>query len=251
LDKQLVQRFLDRTNKHIQRVMVNAQRLDEAFPGRFQGLMSQTQVHDQSKFKEPEQEPYVYVTEMYRCRANKEPFEYPEGMKERADQATLHHVQNNKHHAEFYDPDKANIELGANRDSLTKMSDATAMPELSVVEMVCDWAAMSQEKGTSLREWADNNVNKRWKFTLEQVKLINELVNVFEQVVRTAAADIVKTNKGDVNIGDMVVFTMGPGHNDEAKVTKVDASYKDLKNKGRFEVMDKSKRVLWVYPLQD
>ena len=34
--------------------------------------------------------------------------------------------------------------------------------------------------GTSLKGWVDKNVNKRWQFTPEQVKLIYELVKFFE-----------------------------------------------------------------------
>ena len=36
---------------------------------------------------------------------------------------------------------------------------------------------MSEERGNSPQEWADKVINKRWKFTDEQVKLIYELLN--------------------------------------------------------------------------
>ena len=40
---------------------------------------------------------------------------------------------------------------------------------------MADWAAMSEEKGTSMKKWIKDNVNVRWKFSPEQVSLINEL----------------------------------------------------------------------------
>jgi len=62
--------------------------------------------------------------------------------------------------------------------------------------------------------------------------------------------DKIQTNAGPVSVGNQITFTMGPGHKDTATVKQVDTSYKDLKNKGRVEVIDSSKRVLWVYPSQ-
>jgi hypothetical protein len=62
--------------------------------------------------------------------------------------------------------------------------------------------------------------------------------------------DKIKTKVGDVGVGDTIVFVMGAGHKDEAEVQKVDTAYKDLSNKGRVEVIDRSKRILWVYPSQ-
>lgn len=35
-------------------------------------------------------------------------------------------------------------------------------PRIAIAEMVCDWYARSQEFGTSLREWIDNDAVKRY-----------------------------------------------------------------------------------------
>jgi len=59
---------------------------------------------------------------------------------------------------------------------LDKMVDATKMSDLDIAEMTADWAAMGEERGNSPKEWADKNVNKRWKFTKDQEKLIYELI---------------------------------------------------------------------------
>ncbi len=59
--------------------------------------------------------------------------------------AVLHHNQTNAHHPEHWQGIKN-------------------MPSVYVAEMLCDWKARSEEFGTSLREWIDNEAIKRWKF---------------------------------------------------------------------------------------
>lgn len=39
---------------------------------------------------------------------------------------------------------------------------------------------MGEEKGNTVRSWADKNVNVRWKFTEDQVNLIYELIDFLE-----------------------------------------------------------------------
>ena len=57
------------------------------------------------------------------------------------------------------------------------MIDATKMTELDLGEMVSDWLAMSDEKNSNPKDWADKNVNVRWKFTDDQNDLIYELID--------------------------------------------------------------------------
>jgi hypothetical protein len=87
----------------------------------------------------------------------------------------------NLHHPEYYHVgpvvDFINRE---DRDKPPKtMVNATKMPDLSIAEMVADWLAMSEEKKTKPKEWADKNVNIRWKFTPEQKEMIYELIGIF------------------------------------------------------------------------
>ena len=56
------------------------------------------------------------------------------------------------------------------------MVDATKMPDLDLAEMIADWLAVSEERGTDPKDWADKNVNIRWKFDDEQKDLIYELI---------------------------------------------------------------------------
>jgi len=45
--------------------------------------------------------------------------------------------------------------------------------------MCADWLAMAEEKGTTAIDWANKNINIRWKLTLPQVNLIQNLLNKF------------------------------------------------------------------------
>lgn len=182
----LFSRFMKRTHQHIQRVCDNASKLVKRYPGKYAGLIGQSRKHDKSKFSKDEMVPYIWLTEFHRCKDKGAEFKYPDGMETRVNKATLHHIQNSCHHPEFHDPAKAEIKLGANRDSLAKASDATGMGKLDIAEMVCDWAAMSQEKGTSLWDWIKKSVNKRWKFTPSQVSMIEEIAEVFETAEKKA-----------------------------------------------------------------
>ena len=57
------------------------------------------------------------------------------------------------------------------------MVDASEMTRLDIAEMVCDWCAVSEERGNTPKSWADKNVNVRWEFTDEQKDLIYELID--------------------------------------------------------------------------
>lgn len=60
--------------------------------------------------------------------------------------AIRQHQHTNKHHPQYW---------GGIHD----------MPDLYVAEMVCDWKARSNEFGTDLREWIDNEATKTFSFT--------------------------------------------------------------------------------------
>jgi hypothetical protein len=56
------------------------------------------------------------------------------------------------------------------------------MEENFVIEMVCDWYAMSQElKTNTAREWFNKQKNVRWKFTSIQEELIEKTLTVLEK----------------------------------------------------------------------
>lgn len=164
--------FKERTNRHIQLVQKYCKKLSDN-DSEFHGLIERGKVHDQSKFEDPEMEPYVFISWQYKCKDDGKEFEVPEKIKNEMNAATNHHVVSNRHHPEFFNSKKVDLINREDRDKPPKeMVDATGMEDLDIGEMVCDWLAMSEEKETSPKDWADKNVNKRWKFADEQKDLI-------------------------------------------------------------------------------
>ena len=177
--------FLKRTLTHILRVKRNVLALIEAdFPVDTIALMQQNARHDATKFEEPEKSTYVEITWMYRCRRLGEPFEITDEFKQRMAEATLHHVKHNPHHPEFFAP-SASINMEDRDSPPDEMVDGTGMSDIGLVEMCCDWTAMSQEKlgHNSAHGWAKANINVRWKFTEAQERRIYETLDTLERVL--------------------------------------------------------------------
>lgn len=169
--------FDKRTNMHIDLVAKYCKKIAE-YDDKFKDLMDRIKDHDQSKFKEPELEPYVYLTWDYKCKDDGVKFEMPEGMKDKSTESTEHHIKLEKHHPEHWCDKKTNLINKKDRDSssVEEMIDATKMPDLDLAEMIADWMAVSEERKTNPKDWADKNVNVRWKFNDHQKALIYELV---------------------------------------------------------------------------
>jgi Family of unknown function (DUF5662) len=137
--------------------------------------------HDQFKFSEPEYSPYLFITWSYYCQRKNIPFELTEEIKDKMHEATFHHIKNHRHHPEYWDT-KCDMTC-LNKDNRDKPSDdkivnGTQMPCTYLAAMVADWCAMSEEMGTnSPKDWADANINIRWKFDSYQVNFIYELIS--------------------------------------------------------------------------
>ena len=174
--KKMREWFETRTNKHIERVQKYCKKIEE-YDDRFKGLVEQAKNHDKSKFEDPEVEPYIYTTWEYKCKDDGVEFKCPEEMKEKMHGATEHHTRNNSHHPEFHTNQKGDLINKENRDKPEVIVDATSMPILDLAECVADWMAVSEERGNSPKDWADKNVNIRWKFTGEQKDVIYELID--------------------------------------------------------------------------
>ena len=126
---------LDLLNRHIDNVRNNGRLVADQLikAGEFnlaRKLTANVQVHDVTKFSGIEWE-FLDPTHTNKAALK---------------QAVLHHQAVNPHHPEYW---------GVIQD----------MPTVYIIEMVCDWAARAQEKGTSLREWIDKEATKRFKFT--------------------------------------------------------------------------------------
>lgn len=167
--------FYKRTNEHIERVQDAAKKIVDEYE-EYKDLLKQVKNHDNSKFKEPELTPYIELT--WQKKVNPK-FKTTKEINE----ATLYHVKNNKHHPEYHlkDKDDENILDGENRDKSKKCVDASLMDDISLIEMVADWQAMSEEiQKNTAREWFNEQKNVRWKFSEKQEKLINKILKVFE-----------------------------------------------------------------------
>jgi hypothetical protein len=170
--------FEERTNRHINLVKKYAKLVEEYDPETFKGLTKQVENHDELKFKEPERTPYIKLTWQHKSD-NYKGYKTPGTIDNKEiNKATLHHILNSDHHPEFWQAKKEGLLNTNDRDEIPKeIVDATKMPDINVAEMCCDWLAMSHELGTSVKDWADKTVNKRWKFTNHQKDFIYDLIN--------------------------------------------------------------------------
>jgi len=170
--------FIERTTRHINLVKKYAKLVEEYDPETFKGLVDVTEHHDDSKLNDDvEKIPYIFISWDYHCKDLKKEFKVPDNIKDKMRAATLHHVKNNKHHPEAWAGETADINREDRDKPPEEIVDATKMPELYIGELVSDWMAMSEEKGNTVKEWADKNVNIRWKFTDEQKDLIYDIIN--------------------------------------------------------------------------
>lgn len=173
--------FDKRTNNHISLVGKYCKILAKYDPDRFSELLERLKVHDDSKFKDPEIEPYKMITWQYRCKDKGWTFDAPKDLERQMEEATVHHITTNSHHPEYHSEEEVTIN-SRDRDKPTdKILDVTSMPDLDLAEMVADWAAMGEEKGNTVKSWADKNVGVRWKFTKKQEELIYELAKVVDK----------------------------------------------------------------------
>jgi hypothetical protein len=58
------------------------------------------------------------------------------------------------------------------------------MSDVDLIEMVCDWTAMSQEfnqDGGSARGWADKTIGHRVAFNADKRRFIYEVIDLLDQ----------------------------------------------------------------------
>lgn len=135
--------------------------------------------HDMDKLHAPLREPYICITWKYKCLAEGISYEIPDQIKEDARNATLLHVTTNPHHPEYHDPDPDSLKIGDDRDAMwSRKVDATAMPELSLMEMAADWCAVAQERRTHPIAWLESNLGVRWEFTKDQQVFLREILSM-------------------------------------------------------------------------
>ncbi len=197
ITQEMYDHYAERTRKHIQLVQKYCKLIDIWEEARFNhGFVIITDPsfggsgipfaevalqHDASKWQPPELYAYIWISWQYKMRDEGKKLDLPDYLKTSMSQATFHHIKNNPHHPEYWN-DNVQFAPREGRDNPTKwtLSDASKMPDIYIAEMVADWMAMSEEMETSVKEWADKNVNIRWKFTEDQKNLIYELIQNIE-----------------------------------------------------------------------
>ena len=180
ITQEMQKHFVKRTNLHIDLVIkyldkiinLNDSRLDN-------NILEKEKTHDQSKFKDPEVNPYIFISWSYYIKNQGKEYDPPKDIQTQMQVASFHHVSTNRHHPEFWDKDTTVDSINrADRDTPPdRMVDATKMPLSYIAAMTADWLAMSAEKKTCPYEWSKKNINIRWKFTKEQEKLIYDLLD--------------------------------------------------------------------------
>lgn len=78
------------------------------------------------------------------------------------DDVVREHIKSNRHHCEYW----------GDGDHNTKGMDCTAMPDKYIYEMMADWFATAEEKGTPVMDWYNKSVGTRWVFTDKQKELM-------------------------------------------------------------------------------
>lgn len=176
--QQKTEYFKLRTGYHLYLVHKWSNRMLPMLPASVDRLLFEKErdEHDMLKWVQPEYCPYVELTWNYRCKRLGIENPLTSKMQNEIHEATLHHIRNHKHHPEYWAPEVHLNKEDRDRPPST-MIDGTNMPLTYVATMVADWFAMSEELGTHPGDWADKNVNIRWKFTDEQRSLIYSLID--------------------------------------------------------------------------
>jgi len=137
--------------KHVALVQENMKYMATVMPEQHDALINAAYHHDRSKLIEPEFTPYVwrYYRTTWRAQGEQDTqvttFMADPTLDQAIRDAVVHHVTHNRHHPEWHlDPDD--------------------MTTLDIVEMCCDWYAMSQEHGTSIDAWVENVIPRRYAF---------------------------------------------------------------------------------------
>lgn len=151
------QKFIDRTLKHIKVVNLFASKINQYYP-----------FHDSSKLD------MLFPGYCF--------YQKPNLTREEdnaLDMATLIHITQSSHHPEYWRQDDSLLD-GFKRNNANPQGiiPCTDMPLESLQEMICDWQAVSLEKGNTALEWFKKVNGVRWQFTDEQQEQILSLIEI-------------------------------------------------------------------------
>lgn len=175
LNGQMIAQFFERTERHRSLVAKYLRRAAPVFISP-EDAVSLGNGHDSSKYSYPELIPYVLINYSYWLKDAGMDTSVVSRFADQMNEATLHHIMNNPHHPEYWSKTIPDLNR-ENRDEIPdKIVDATKMERWAMVEMVADWCAMSEERGTGPFDWYNKNVGKRWEFTPDQCTIIHMMI---------------------------------------------------------------------------
>ena len=159
--------YKERTEKHIENVQrvyyfvfeneLIKSYLDDMFITKGE-LEDRMRTHDESKFSIEEMMGYILMTEKYNRKVG---YKFTPEDDVIMTKAWDHHKLVNRHHPEYF-------------------SDIKQMMFIDLIEMVCDWGAMSLEFQNSLVEFKEQKAYPKYDFTDEQKAFIDFLCNEIE-----------------------------------------------------------------------
>jgi len=180
ITKEMIDYSKQRQIKHVGLVKKYADKLRNSEFKQFDNIAENIPtLHDKSKLVEPEFTPYVCINWKYKCFDEGVEFICDEKMEARMNEATFHHVKNNSHHPEYWDMFLNENPINSiDRDKPSDIIvDGTLMENQYLIEMCCDWCAVSDERKTNPFDWAKSNINNRWKFNSHQEELIYDVLS--------------------------------------------------------------------------
>lgn len=132
-------------------------------------LENTIQDHDQSKYSDQEFYPYrnhFHPTSKEKARMDTDE-EYAKLVDDKYQEAWKHHYTNNSHHPQFWGKEDDNGTIVAEKD----------MDLISIIEMLCDWEAMSTKFGTSTKDWYANDAQDEQKaMTVRTKSILDDLM---------------------------------------------------------------------------
>lgn len=169
--QKMVDNFFIIHNAHVEMVQVNMLVFINHFedPDTKWKIRARFDKHDVSKAEHPEEfGPYVWRywrTTWYRGVVDYERFN-DAFASPKVDyfitSGVWHHVKYNRHHPEYH-------------------LDHDDMTQVDLIEMVCDWYAMSEEFNSSIDDWVAYVIPRRYHFSADKLSTIHQLIDILQQ----------------------------------------------------------------------
>lgn len=117
---------------------------DEEFKEAIRRAEANIEIHDASKYDDEEFD--GYREKYYPTSKEKADPEFQTKVKERSEQAWISHYKHNWHHPMYWVDENT--------------GDISDMNMEAIIEMICDWIAMSMKYGTDTIEWFETKATK-------------------------------------------------------------------------------------------